>query len=275
MFIVFGFTQKNDTSRVISIAIVNIKPNPNQPRRYFDGEQLSGLAESIKHNGILQPLTVRNLNDGNFELVAGERRLRASCLAGLTYVPCIEVVLTDTQSTVMALLENIQRQDLHFFEEADGYASLIEICALTQEEIASRIGKTQSSVANKLRLLKLSTKEREMIVDANLTERHARALLKLNDNQRNTAIQTIISRKYNVAAAEYYIDLLLVPAKEKKRQTTVAIIKDVRLFINTIGNAIDVMKKAGIDTVAEKCENDEYFEYTVRIYKYNKSKQAI
>jgi ParB family chromosome partitioning protein len=275
MFIMFGFTQKNDTSRVISVAIENIKSNPNQPRKLFDKEQLEGLAESIKHNGILQPLTIRNLNNSNYELVAGERRLRASRLAGLTHVPCIEVDLTDSQSTVMALLENIQREDLHFFEEADGYAKLIEICELTQEEIALRIGKTQSSIANKLRLLKLSDKEREIIVDSNLTERHARALLKLGDNQRITAIQTIISRKYNVAEAEYFIDLMIVPPTEKKKQTTIAVVKDVRLFINTIGNAINVMKKSGIDAVAEKRENDEFLEYTIKIFKYNKSKQAV
>jgi ParB family chromosome partitioning protein len=271
----FGLTQKNDTSRVLSVCISNIKPNPNQPRRLFDKEQLEGLAESIKHNGILQPLTVRNLDNGYYELVAGERRLRASRLAGLTHVPCIEVELTDTQSTVMALLENIQRQDLHFFEEADGYASLIELCGLTQDEIAARIGKTQSAIANKLRLLKLNDQEREMIVDSNLTERHARALLKLGDNQRMSAILTIISRKYNVAEAEYFIDLMAEPQKEKKKQTTVAVIKDVRLFINTIGNAINVMKKAGINAVAEKRENEEYLEYTVKIYKYTKSKQAV
>jgi ParB family chromosome partitioning protein len=271
----FGFSPKIDTSRVVSIAIQNINPNPNQPRKHFDTEQLEGLAESIKHNGILQPLTVRNLNDGSYELVAGERRLRASRIAGLTHVPCIEVVLTDSQSTVLALLENIQREDLHFFEEAEGYASLIEICGLKQEEIASHIGKNQSSIANKLRLLKLGFKEREMIVESNLTERHARALLKLDDSKRAACIQTINARKLNVAETEFLIEQLISPFDEKKKQTKVAVFKDVRLFINTIGNAINVMKKAGIDAVAEKRENEEYLEYTVRIFKYNKNKKAV
>jgi ParB family chromosome partitioning protein len=152
---------------------------------------------------------------------------------------------------------------------------LIELCGLKQEDIASRIGKSQSCIANKLRLLKLGFKERDMIIDSNLTERHARALLKLNDSQRVTCIQIINARKLNVAETEYLIEALISPPMEKEKKTKIAVVKDVRLFINTIGNAINVMKKAGIDAIAEKRENDEYLEYTVKIYKYCKSKKAV
>ncbi|HEX3025713.1 MAG TPA: ParB/RepB/Spo0J family partition protein [Clostridia bacterium] len=263
-----GFTIKaKNNNRVISVPIGKIKPNPNQPRRQFEHEALMGLAESIRHNGILQPLSVRPLEDGNFELVAGERRLRASLMAGFTQVPCIEVSLNDKQSAVMCLIENLQRQDLNFFEEADGIAKLIDTCGLTQEEIAHRLGKKQSTIANKLRLLRLTNGERKMILDHEMTERHARALLRLDDGVRESALRIIISKKLNVQETDKLIEQMLLPNQDKKTQRKMPVIKDVRLFINTVSNAISVMKRAGIDAVAVSRDFDDYLEYTIRIPK--------
>lgn len=262
-----GAKPKKETSRVVLVPIGKIKPNPRQPRRQFDHEALMGLAQSIAQNGILQPLTVRSLENGEYELVAGERRLRASLIAGFTHVPCIEVEMDDRQSAVMSLLENLQRENLNYFEEAEAIARLIESCGLTQDEIASRLGKKQSTIANKLRLLRLTANERNQILDAELTERHARALLRLDDQERQIALKQIIAKKLNVYETDRLVESMIFPTKEKKTGRTLPIIKDVRLFINTVTNAVNVMKKAGIDAEASSKEYDDYLEYTVRIPK--------
>jgi len=261
-------SQKKNINRVVSIPIGRINPNPKQPRRQFDHASLLELAQSIKENGILQPLTVRAVGNGDFELIAGERRMRASLIAGLTHVPCIEISADEHQSSVLSLLENIQREDLNFFEEAEGIARLIEAWGMTQEELASKLGKTQSTIANKLRLLKLSTAERTMITDAKLTERHARALLKLGPEERISVLQQIIERNLNVAETDRLIDAMTFTGEAKKESNhSLPIVKDVRIFINTFTNAVNVMRRAGIDAVAVKQEYDDYFEYTVRIPK--------
>jgi ParB family chromosome partitioning protein len=225
------------------------------------------LAESIKHNGILQPLTVRIPVSGGYELVAGERRLRAAVLAGYKEVPCITVELDEKQSAVMSLLENLQREDLNFFEEALGIARLIEYCDLTQEQVAVKLGKSQSTIANKLRLLRIESSDREQILNFGLTERHARALLKLESEKRDFALKEIISKELNVYESEKFIDSILVPSEKLKERRSLSIIKDVRIFFNTINNAVDVMKRSGIDAVALRQEYDDYYEYTVKIPK--------
>lgn len=252
---------------VVNIPIAKIKPNARQPRKYFDKDALMELARSIMQNGILQPLTIRNSEDNMYELIAGERRLRAALMSGLTQVPCIVIEADDNRSAVLSLLENLQRQDLNFFEEAEGIAKLIEYCGQTQDQVASSLGKTQSTIANKLRLLRLNQNIRSIIIDAGLTERHARAMLRLGEGERTAVLKQIISNDLNVSDTEKLVELLIFPGQTKPDSHTIPIIKDVRIFLNTITNAVNVMKKAGIDAVAVKQEFPEYYEYTVRIPK--------
>ena len=188
---------KRDVPKTVcQIPIHAIMPNPYQPRRSFDSESLEGLTESIKKYGVLQPITVRRLFSGEYELVAGERRLRASALAGMLKIPAIIANLNDSDSAVVALVENIQRENLSFMEEAEAYRNLLYQHGLTQEELALSIGKTQSSVANKIRLLKLSKLIREIIKDHRLSERHARALLRLKtEEEQLKALEKITTKK--------------------------------------------------------------------------------
>jgi ParB family chromosome partitioning protein len=253
-------------NKVINIPVGQISPNPYQPRREF-GTDIAELAESIKANGILQPLTVRAAGDGNYQLVAGERRLRAAKMAGFEEVPCILVNISDRNSAVMALVENIQRRDLGFFDEAEAIYRLIDIYGLTQEDAAIRLGKSQPTVANKLRLLRLSAEERAKITHYGLTERHARALLKLTGgDDRAEAIDNIRLKKLNVEQTERMIDGMLIARKETDRvRKASGIFKDVRLFVNTITHAVDVMRAAGINAEATQNKTDTYTEYIIKI----------
>ncbi|MDR3551782.1 MAG: ParB/RepB/Spo0J family partition protein [Clostridia bacterium] len=271
----FGITQRaGEGCRVIMVETGKIKPNSSQPRRTFNDESLFSLAESIRQNGILQPLSVRQKQDGTYEMIAGERRLRAAMLCDMKEVPCIEMKLDDSQSAVMALLENLQRQDLSFFEEAEGIAKLIEVFRLTQAEVAQRLGKTQSTIANKLRLLRLSEPIRTRIAEAGLTERHARALLRLDEAKCRPALEAIIEKGLNVSDTDRYVDRLLLPKSTKVKPKFMPVVKDMRLFINTMKNAVSVIKKAGVDAVSLQQENDDYVEFIVRIPKYQKSRQT-
>lgn len=251
-------------NKVIQVETEKIEPNPYQPRKEFD--DIEGLAQSIKQNGILQPLTVRRVENG-FQLVAGERRLRAAKLLEMPYVPCIAVTITERNSAVMALIENIQRKDLSFFDEAEAIAKLIDFYGMTQEDAAIKLGKSQPAIANKLRLLKLDKTLQAKISEYGLTERHARALLKLPDLEKQFETAEIIcTRKLNVEATERYIEILLQKehdlASLKKRS---AVLKDVRLFVNTINKAVEMMKAAGINADSKQIRNDGYIEYIVKI----------
>ncbi len=262
-------------NKIIEIPTIKIRPNKTQPRRVFEESQLRALAQSIAKNGILQPLSVRRLKSGEFELIAGERRLRASVLAGLTKVPCIEIKCSDKESAVLALLENLQRQDLGMFEEAKGINRLIRRYGLTQEQAANQLGKKQSTIANKIRLLKLSFEEQDWISQAGLSERHARALLKINDDElRKEALSRMISENLNSTQSEEMISKLLsqnsVTSKKTGRQTLV--VKDVRIFLNTINKAVDTMRLAGIDAISKKQDSGEYIEYTIKIPKQQSQK---
>lgn len=259
-----------DKKKLIQLSPDAIHPNPAQPRTTFDPDSLSSLAESIRQNGLLQPLTVRRTPTGEYQLIAGERRLRACKLAGLSLVPCIVSTCDSRQSAVLAMLENLQRRDLGVFEEAEGLRRLVEEWGVTQEEAAARLGKSQSSIANKLRLLRLGPEEREIVTRAGLTERHARALLKLEDpEKRLAALKQIAEQQLNVAQAEEYIAQLLTesPKEEKKsgKKKRTVLVRDVRLFVNTIHHAVDVMKQSGIGAQSWKRETEEYYEYVVRI----------
>ncbi|WP_243112562.1 MULTISPECIES: ParB/RepB/Spo0J family partition protein [Acutalibacteraceae] len=255
-----------DKSKVVEISLDLIRPNPAQPRRTFREDELLGLSRSIRENGLLQPLLVRKMENG-YELIAGERRLRACRMAGLKTASCLISSCTPDQSAVMAMTENIQRSNLELFEEAEGIRRLIERWNITQEEAAARLGKSQSSIANKLRLLRLTETERQQIVSAGLSERHARALLRLeNPMQRGEALETVIEKGYNVRQTEEYIEKLLCGDKNSNQKKT-PVIKDVRIFLNTISHAIATMKQSGISAQTLQSETEDYIECVVRIPK--------
>ena len=255
-----------DKNKVVEIGLDRIQPNPAQPRKIFHEEELRGLSRSIQENGLLQPLLVRKINTG-YELIAGERRLRACRMAGLKTVACIISNCSPDQSAVMAMTENIQRSNLEIFEEAEGIRKLIDQWHVTQEEAAVRLGKSQSAVANKLRLLRFTEEERAKIISAGLSERHARALLRLeNVKMRKEALSKIIQNKYNVRQTEKYVDHLLSNSKNICQKKT-PVIKDVRIFLNTIAHAITTMKQSGISAQTLQSETEEYIECVVRIPK--------
>lgn len=257
-------------NKIIQVSTIKIRPNKTQPRKIFEETELQALSQSIAENGILQPLSVRRLKSGEYELIAGERRLRASVMAGLTKVPCIEIRCSDKESAVLALLENLQRCDLGLFEEARGINRLIRRYGLTQEQAAKKLGKKQSTIANKLRLLKLSFEEQDWIVQANLSERHARALLKIDDSElRKEALSKMISEKLNVTQSEEMISHLLAQNSvvTKKTGKRMLVVKDIRIFLNTINKAVDTMRLAGIDAISKKKDSGDYIEYTIKIPK--------
>ncbi len=254
---------------ILMIPEQEIMPNPTQPRRHFDRQELANLAQSIRANGILQPVTVRTI-PGGYELIAGERRLRAARLAGLTHIPCILINADDRKTALFSLLENLQRQDLSFFEEADAIQKLMRVYGLSQEEAARKLGMAQSTLSNKLRLLRLPESIRLTLEREQLTERHARTLLRLETAaQMEEALSRIIDEKLNVAQSEKLIDQLLQkPVSEKKgKKAPIKLFKDVRLFVNTLNHAVDTMKRAGISAASSRNETDEYIEYIVRIPK--------
>lgn len=251
-------------------------PNPYQPRHKFESEDMLSLANSIKENGILQPLLIRRVNNSNyFEVVAGERRLRASILAGLDEVPCIEVDCDYNTSAVYSILENVQRADLTFFEEAVAIGQLMNHFGMTQGEISKALGKSQSALSNKLRLLKLPVDVRYFIEKEGLTERHARALLKLeNENDIWTVLNIIKEKALNVEQTEKLI-AGLTENQPKPSRNIVRVFKDIRIFVNTVNKAIETMKAAGIDAVSNKKETDDYIEFTVTIPKTAKTDKPL
>lgn len=253
---------------IIRIATEKILPNPYQPRKQFKSEELLSLSESIKENGVLQPLLTRRINNSDyFEVIAGERRLRASILANLPVVPCLVIDCDYEDSAMFSILENIQRSDLSFFEQAQAISHMMTHFGLTQEEIAKRLGKSQSALSNKLRVLRLPVDVRYFIEKEGLTERHARALLKLTtEKQMWTALNIIKERHLNVEQTEAYIESV-TNKKVKHHKNVVKIFKDVRIFVNTVNKAINTMKEAGIPAESNRTETDEYIEFTVRIPK--------
>lgn len=256
--------------KLVTLPVGKILPNPSQPRKHFSTDELSGLAESIQENGLLQPVTVRK-EEGQYYLIAGERRLRAAKLAGLKEIPAILSDYSQQDSAVLALLENIQRANLNIFEQANAIANLLRKWDIKQEEAAKRLGMSQSYLANKLRLLKLNPQEQDEILKNNLTERHARALLRISDATiREKVLQSVIERKLNVAQTEDFIEMLFSEKKEKSKPVRTFIAKDIRLFINTIDHAVTAMKSAGIEAQTERIETEEYIECTVRIPKLNR-----
>ncbi len=244
-----------------------IIPNPNQPRQRFDFDELEGLAQSIRKNGMIQPIAVRLNEDGKYELISGERRLRAARLVGLTTVPCILMNANDEKSALFALIENMQRSELGFFEEAAAIEKLITDYGMSREEISENLGKAAPTISNKLRLLRLTEEMRHKITSEGLSERHARALLRLtSESQMSRALAIIAEKRLTVAEAEKLITHIL-ESDNGPRQPAVKLFKDVRVFVNTLNHAVDTMRKAGIDADSAKSETDEYIEYIVRIPK--------
>lgn len=256
-----------DKLKLIKLQTSKILPNPSQPRKLFREEELESLAQSIAANGLLQPVTVRK-EGGAYYLIAGERRLRACKMAGLKEIPAIIADCQPGDSAILALLENIQRSDLQMFEQANAIVNLLREWEITQEEAARRLGMSQSYLANKIRLLKLSPQEQVDILENNLTERHARALLRIDDmSLRQRILKTVIERGLNVSQTEEIIAAAIQPKKTRGKAKRTFVAKDIRLFINTIDHAVDAMKTAGIQAHTEKTETEEYIECTVRIPK--------
>ncbi|AEV70644.1 nucleoid occlusion protein [Acetivibrio clariflavus] len=265
--------KKDDLKNITYVKIENIRPNPYQPRKQFNKISLEELCESIKQYGVIQPINVRKISANMYELVAGERRLRAATMAGLKEIPAIVVDINDNDSAVMALIENLQREDLSYMEEAEGYNNLINEHGFTQEELAAKIGKSQSTIANKIRLLKLPPLVKKILADNNLTERHARALLKLHDEQLQLKVlKTVCEKGLNVKKTEELVERAIEKytrqenEKKNKAKYTRAI-KDIRIFVNTIKQSIELMKKSGVDAKAAQFDRGTYVEFIVRIPK--------
>lgn len=264
------FDRFNQCAESRNIPLKSIQPNPHQPRQEMDVQTLKDLTLSIMEYGLLQPITVRQLRPFEYELIAGHRRLEACRSLGMAYIPAIVMCASETDSAVLALVENIQRENLTYMEEAEAFAGLIAHHGLTQEELADKLGKSQSNIANKLRILKLSPEIRGILTQHGLTERHARALLKLpDDDSRLAALKIIIERGLNVSKSEEVIEKIL---KEKPKESpqpakNIRVFKDVRVFTNTIQQTIEMMKRSGIGATADRKENEEYIEYTIIIPK--------
>jgi ParB family chromosome partitioning protein len=261
--------RKNGASdvHVIRVPRTSVVPNPYQPRKEFEPEALQELAASIRQYGVLQPLLVAPGPDGTYILIAGERRLRASGLAGLETVPVIVSDYTNQQIAEIAMIENLQRKDLHFLEEAEGYEKLLDTFHMTQETMAVKVGKKQSTIANKLRLLKLSPALRQKIHDSDLTERHARVLLKLDsDEEREAVVDKAVKDGLTVRQTEALVEKMLKAAgKQKKRKPRIVIVNDVRIYLNSIRQVMDMVRASGIPSSMDQSMDGDDVVVTLRI----------
>lgn len=250
-----------ETGRVVFVPARTIRPNPAQPRKVFREDKLAELAESIRQHGILQPLSVRRVGT-SYELIAGERRLRAAQLAGLSEIPCIVMTMDDRESGMAAMIENLQRQDLDFIEEARGIAALMEQWRMSQEQVAAILGKSQSAVANKLRILRHSAPVLEALRSGGLTERHARALLKLREEgEKLAAIAVIRKQDMTVARAEKYIESLVAEQAAPKPKANVG------AYLNNLHQTLAKIQSCGIGAVSERRETEDRIVVTITIPK--------
>ncbi len=258
--------RKRHDRKLISLSPDKIVPSPFQPRREFDYYELLELSSSIQRNGLIQPMTVRKIGE-RYELISGERRLKASVMAGLKTVPCIVVNAGDRECSLMCLIENIQRTDLNFFEEADGIKRLMDEFSLSQAETAEKLAMAQSTLSNKLRLLKLKPEQRNRITAGKLSERHARAIIRLPEEKRDEVINRCIAEQLSISDAESLVNGILAPIPQFKHPTTKGCIGDIRIFTNSITKMIGTMRKSGVDATSKKSETDEFIEYTITIPK--------
>ncbi len=248
----------------------DIIPSKNQPRKSFDEHELNQLANSISASGIIQPLAVRKTSSGKYEIIAGERRFKAAKIAGLRRIPCVLHNTDDKTAAIYSIMENLQRRDLSFFEEAEAINKLMTTFDMPQLEIASRLGLAQSTLSNKLRLLRLTAAQKSRILTARLTERHARALIRLDKNDRDKALDYIIANGLTLKQTEEYIDTILspkIPLPPKNEPIRKYAISDVRLFYNSLSKLVSTLQNSGLNAKTRKYETDKYIEYKVRISK--------
>ena len=266
--------QKATDVQVLHIPLSKIVPNPYQPRKEFESEALSELADSIRQYGVLQPLLVAPGKGDTYILIAGERRLRASTMAGLGTVPVIVSEYTTQQIAEIALIENLQRKDLHYLEEAEGYEKLVNTFHLTQESMAIRVGKKQSTIANKLRLLRLPSPVRKKLHDSDLTERHARVLLKLeNEELQKAVLQKVLKGHLNVRQTEALVEKTLKEAgKLNQKKPRFVIVNDVRIYLNSIKEIMETVKTSGIPSSMEQEMDGDDVVVTLRIKNVKKRK---
>lgn len=256
--------------KLIMLKPSEITVTDGQPRKSFDEYELKQLTDSIRSSGIIQPISVRKTENG-YILIAGERRLRAAAAAGLRRVPCVVHKADEETAALYSIIENMQRSSLTVFEEAEGINRLINEYGMSQSEAAERLGIAQSTLSNKLRLLRLDESVKERIISAGLTERHARALLRLPDDKRNEALDRIIAEGLTLRQTEEYIFDILNPAQEPDdapdEPVRKAVIGDVRLFSNSLSKLVTTLRNAGINANSRKYETDNYIEFKVRIPK--------
>lgn len=262
---IFGVSDKTQQDEVKNLSVEDIVPSPYQPRTVFDDEKIDELCQTIKTHGVIQPIVVR-LRDGKYEIIAGERRFRAVKKLQLDTIPAIIRDFNDSQAASIALIENLQREGLTSIEEANAYQQLIEIHQLTQESLAQRLGKSQSTIANKLRLLHLSQPVKDALMDRSITERHARALLPLTPELQEKLLHEIIEKELNVkqteARVKFYKEVV-----GKKKAKRISFTKDVRLALNTIRQSFDMVKDSGLQLTKEEKDYEDHFEITIRIPK--------
>ena len=257
-----------ESTRVTMLSPDVISPNPDQPRRYFDPDGLYELAESIRVHGILQPLSVRRKGGGRYELIAGERRLRAAMICGLEQVPCLVLEVSRESSCLLSLIENLQRRDLDFWEEAKALERLTTVYGLSQEEAAAKVGKSQSAVANKLRLLRLPQEVLALLRKHGFTERHARALLRLPTPEAQAAgADLLVKEGWTVARTEKYVEEVLRNQTKGKKTRPPLLIRDVRFFLNSLDHSLAVMRSAGVAAQCQRKEEVEDLLLTIRIPK--------
>ncbi len=255
-------------SRIMMIPVFQISVNKSQPRKVFSRDDIRYLARSIELNGILQPLTVRDISPFEYELISGERRLRAAVMAGFSFVPCIVVHCSERQSAVYGLIENLQREELSYFEQAEAINILINEFNFSTEKAARQLGKSEGSVINKLKLLRYTYEERKNITENNLSEHHALSLLRIQDvNIRKKITQNVINNNLNVIQTDELVEKIIDPDDSLKKNKHKIVIKDIRLFYNTINKAVSTMRQSGINATEEKTETDEFVEYRIRITK--------
>ncbi len=260
------FAKKINQTIVEDVFISLIIPCPYQSRNLITKKGIEDLEQSIIENGILQPLTATINDNGQYQLISGHRRLIAAKRAGLNKVPVIVLEKTDKEIAVLNIVENIQREDLNFFEEAQAIKTLIEELNLTQTEVAKKLSLSQPAVANKLKLLIFEESFQRKIIENNLTERHARAISRLEKEKREKALNYIIKNNLNVKFTDEYINSLLQPKKPKK-QSIIINIKDIRIFKNTLVKAVSLMQKAGINTEVNEREDENDIFYTIKVKK--------
>jgi ParB family chromosome partitioning protein len=263
--------KKPSNLNVVNIPLDEIVPNANQPRKEFDDEALNELTNSIQNYGVLQPIVVRKTSKGNYEIIAGERRWRACIKAGHKEIPALIKDAGESETAILALVENLQRENLNFLEEAEGYRQLMQEHGLTQEQLALKLGKSQSTIANKIRILKLPPDVLSIISQEKLSERHARALLKLPDEKlQKKVLSKILQNNLSVRQTEEIIEKMIEKIRSNKKKNKRAFkiaIKDVRIFVNSVKSLVTTVKDAGIDVKYNEIDRGDYIEVMVQLPK--------